>query len=154
MLASFKRITKHCNLGDFYMHALPFKKSVVWETPPLEKAQTIAIAMELSTKNAIEIQRYSETPSPVQDQQQAGFRVNETTQSCLSCRKTVHKGRNCRFYSSRCHECSKHGHIAVVCYSVPRKEVSAPNINNAHCFKEEHTGIGRHWWQRVLHFQV
>ena len=55
--------------------------------------------MELATKDTIEIQKHSETPTPIQDQPQQVFKVNKTPQSCLSCGKKGHSRRDCRFYN-------------------------------------------------------
>ena len=104
------------------------KKLLCEKELTLEKAITTALAMEKATKDANSFHDHTAVETREHDttRQNQVFKL-EKSKKCMSCGKSGHARKDCRFYNATCHNCKKRGHISTVCMS----KQSTPNVTHS-----------------------
>ena len=133
-LSELRALAEHCNYGASFDDMLrdrlvcgvedqPIQRRLLAEERlTLQKATSIALAMETAARNAEPLQNPgskgvdTNTTSPMVNMlQSAGKASTAEADSCYRCGQKTHKATNCPFKEAKCHYCGKVGHIKRVC---------------------------------------
>ena len=162
-MAELRKLSQHCDFGAFLPDALRDKlvcglfqahiqrKLLSEDGLTVDRAMSIAVAMETAAKDALELRESVPTPSeqPV-NQVSAGSAAKPVTRVCYRCTGR-HDPSTCRFKDEVCFGCSKRGHTRKVCRSVnttqfttrsfkPRRVVNPQNTHRLEPEVDEYSG--------------
>ena len=139
-MLELKRLTVHCNYGEFFDLALPDRfvrglnnlkiqnKLLNTENLTFDKACRTAKAMKMAERNTQEFHpTISERP---QVNQLTTPEKNTNHEQCFRCGGNNHSGQSCKCKSTKCYRCSMIGHLASVCRS--ESEWKKDTVHNFH----------------------
>ncbi len=170
-VAALKQMTEHCNFEGFIPQALrdrfvcgltneSIQKKLLCERDlTLEKAITIATAMEQAGKDASSFHHTHSPPDPgaqspesTRPSQSRVFKVEQNPKKCMSCGKTTHARKDCRFLNATCRLCNKRGHISTICMSASNREKGVHSKpQTTHCLQEDEFSEGEENEIQCLH---
>ena len=122
-VAELRRLTTHCQFGDFLDQALRdrlvcglrnegIQKKLLTEADlTLARAIELSVGMESAERNARSLKGTETTIKT----------VSSSNRPCYRCGRKSHDQKDCRFKDAECHNCGKRGHIATVCRSPKNK---------------------------------
>ncbi|XP_036815479.1 uncharacterized protein LOC118943635 [Oncorhynchus mykiss] len=128
-VAVLKKLSEHCQLGENLNDTLRdrfvcglkhehIQKRLLTESElTFAKAVEIAVAMEIATKDAFELQSKRSTDlSQISLHKFSRSRQRpRVAEKCNRCDRDGHKAEDCRFKDEICHKCSRRGHIQRAC---------------------------------------
>ena len=129
-IAELRRLTVHCEFGNFLDEALRDrfvcglrsesmqKKLLVEEGLTFARAVEIAQSMESAAQKTKLLQSTATTVSPTPEVNMLTFRGK--ADSCYRCGHTDHPPTHCPFKNAQCHNCGKIGQIQQDCRSKPK----------------------------------
>ena len=129
-IAELRRLTVHCEFGNFFDEALRDrficglrsesmqKKLLVEEGLTFARTVEIAQSMESAAQKTKLLQSTATTVSPTPEVNMLTFRGK--ADSCYRCGHTDHPPTHCPFKNAQCHNCGKIGHIQQACRSKPK----------------------------------
>ena len=122
-IADLCRLAISCEFGDFLSQALRDryvcglkaeniqKKLLAEDNLTIAQALELARGMEVAAADAKELKHSSSVPGgKILHASNSGPPANAV---CLSCGKSDHNGRVCRYRDAKCHACGKPGHITA-----------------------------------------
>lgn len=141
-MAELRRLTTHCEFGDYLDQALrdrlvcglrseSIQKRLLSEADlTLERALTLSQGLEAADLNVkslkgseVKIQRVTNAQMRTSAQVK-----NSQPTPCFRCGRTNHTSADCHFKEAQCHNCGKHGHIAPVCPNPKQDKPKKPNL--------------------------
>ncbi|XP_061190068.1 uncharacterized protein K02A2.6-like [Saccostrea echinata] len=93
------------------------KKLLSMQGLTLDKAIQIAVAMEIASKDALELQgkNCESGVNKLKFQKSKSKLEKPKPSNCYRCNKSGHRAEECRFKDATCHKCKKKGHIKAAC---------------------------------------
>lgn len=130
-VAELRRLTEHCEFGNFLDDALRDKfvcglrseatqKKLLVETRlTFARAVEIAQSMESAASKTKQLQSHSSGGAANQAivNKLTPSQSDVSSNSCYRCNRTNHPPTHCPFKSAKCHHCGKVGHIQSACKS-------------------------------------
>ena len=126
-LIELRKLARSSNFGDFLEQALRDrfvcglanlnlqKRLLTEKNLTLERAVSIATAMEMAVLEPHESKKTARASSYMQDEEINHIEGRRYAGCCYCCGKRGHMASQCRFRAYKCHKCSKAGHVQVVC---------------------------------------
>ena len=136
-IAELKKLSLHCEFGDFLDQALRDKlvcgigNSKIRKRLLVEKDLTFSKASQIA--NAIECAENESSHMTAADVKKESdlFNVSRMEKKCYRCDDKTHLADRCRHINSKCYKCTGVGHIGRACKAGKKKEIKkANNIQN------------------------